>query len=218
MTCRKFILKEKNSVLVKLLLILAGRIITPGQLIMPDLTLAINMNFPLKLLKAKTEKHTKTQPRNKTSQLWDGFTCLTLGYGHLSFKPLFYLGTNEIILRITSVVTLRSWTESHMDSCCSVSRVLLFATLWIAAHQASLSFTISQGLLKLMLLSWWCHPTISASIVPFSCLQSFPSSGSFPMSRLFTNGGQSTGASVSASVLPMNIQDWFPLGLTGWIS
>ena len=84
MTCRKFILKEKNSVLVKLLLILAGRIITPGQLIMPDLTLAINMNFPLKLLKAKTEKHTKTQPRNKTSQLWDGFTCLTLGYGHLS--------------------------------------------------------------------------------------------------------------------------------------
>ena len=67
--------------------------------------------------------------------------------------------------------------------------------------------------------SWWCHPTISFSVVPFfSCLQSFPESGSFPMSRLFTSGGQSIGVSASASVLPMNIQDWFPLGLTGWIS
>ena len=67
--------------------------------------------------------------------------------------------------------------------------------------------------------SWWCHPTISYSVVPFSsCLQSFPASGSFPMSQFFTSGGQSSGDSVSASVLPMNIQDWFPLGWTGWIS
>ena len=64
--------------------------------------------------------------------------------------------------------------------------------------------------------SWWCHPTISSSVVPFSsCLQSFPESGSFPMSQFFTWDGQSVGA--SASVLPMNIQDWFPLGLTGLI-
>ena len=68
-------------------------------------------------------------------------------------------------------------------------------------------------------LSWWCHPTISSSVIPFSyCLQSFSVSGSFPMSWLFTSGGQSIGASSSASVLPMNIQDWFPLRLTGWIS
>ena len=67
-------------------------------------------------------------------------------------------------------------------------------------------------------LSWWCHPTISSSVIPFSCLQSFPASGSFQMSQFFTSGGQSTGLSASASVLPMNIQDWFPLGLTGWIS
>ena len=67
--------------------------------------------------------------------------------------------------------------------------------------------------------SRWCHPTISSSLVPFcSCLQSFPASGSFPMSRLFTSGDQSIGASASASVLPMNIQGWFPLGLTGLIS
>ena len=65
--------------------------------------------------------------------------------------------------------------------------------------------------------SRWCNPTISSSVVPFSfCLQSFPVSGSFPMSQFFASGGQSIGA--SASVLPMTIQDWFPLGLTGWIS
>ena len=68
-------------------------------------------------------------------------------------------------------------------------------------------------------LSHWCHPTISSSVVPFSsCLQSFPASSCFPMSQFFTSGGQSIGASASASVLPMTIQDWFPLGLTGWIS
>ena len=68
-------------------------------------------------------------------------------------------------------------------------------------------------------LSQWCHTTISFSVVPFSShLQSFPASQSFQMSQLFALGGQSTGVSSSASVLPMNIQDWFPLGWTGWIS
>ena len=68
-------------------------------------------------------------------------------------------------------------------------------------------------------LSWWCHPTISSSAVPFSSsLQPSPASGSFQMSQFFASGGQSIGVSTSASVLPMSIQDWFPLGLTGWIS
>ena len=68
-------------------------------------------------------------------------------------------------------------------------------------------------------LSQWCHPTISSSVIPFfSCLQSFPASGSFPMSWLFVPTGQNIGVSASASVLPMNIQSWFPLGLTGLIS
>ena len=66
--------------------------------------------------------------------------------------------------------------------------------------------------------SWWCHPTISSSIVLFSCLQTFPATASFLMSQLLASGGQSIGISASASVLPMNIQDWFPLGWTGWIS
>ena len=68
-------------------------------------------------------------------------------------------------------------------------------------------------------LSWWYHPTISTSVVPFSsCLQSFPASGSLQMSQLFALGGQIIGVSASASVLPMNIWNWFPLGWTGWIS
>ena len=68
-------------------------------------------------------------------------------------------------------------------------------------------------------LRQWCHPTISSSVVPFSsCPQSFRASGSFPMSRFFASGGQSIGVSASASVLPKNIKDWFPLGWTGWIS
>ena len=68
-------------------------------------------------------------------------------------------------------------------------------------------------------LSWWCQPTISSPVISFSShLQTFPASGSFPMSRFFTSGGQSTGVLALASVLPVNIQDWFPLGWTGWIS
>ena len=100
-----------------------------------------------------------------------------------------------------------------------LSCVQLFATPWTAAHQASLSINNSQSLLNSCPLSRWCHITISSSVVPFSsCLQSFPASGSFPRSQFFTSGGQSIGASASASVLPMHIQDWFPLGSTGWIS
>ena len=69
------------------------------------------------------------------------------------------------------------------------------------------------------LSSQWCHPTISFSVIPFSsCLQSFPASGSFPMSQFVASGGQSIGFSASVSVLSMNIQDWFPLGWAGWMS
>ena len=84
---------------------------------------------------------------------------------------------------------------------------------WTAAYQASLSITSSCP------SSQWCHPTISSSVASFSPhLPSFPASGSFLMSQLFTSGGQSTAASASASVLPMNIQGWFPLGLIGLLS
>ena len=101
----------------------------------------------------------------------------------------------------------------------SLSRVRLVATPWTAAPQASLSITNCRSLPNPCPLSLWCHPTISSSVVPFcSCLQSFPASGSFPMSQFFTSGGQNIGISASASVLLMTIQDWFPLGWSGWIS
>ena len=96
-----------------------------------------------------------------------------------------------------------------------LSHVRLFSTQWTAAHQASLSFTLSQNLLKF--ISTGSVIQLSHPLVPFSlCPQFFPASGSFPMSWLFAAGGQCTGA--SASVLPMNTQGWFPLGLTGLIS
>ena len=92
-------------------------------------------------------------------------------------------------------------------------------TPWTAARQASLSFTVSQSLLRFMSIESRCYLTISPSAAPFSfCLLSLPAWGSFPMSQLFTSGGQSTEASTSVSVLPMNIQGWFPLGLTGLVS
>ena len=88
---------------------------------------------------------------------------------------------------------------------------------WTAAHQASLSISTSGVYSNSCPLSRWCHPTISSSVMPFSsCLQSFPASGSFPRTQFFASRGQSIEA--SASVLPMNIQDWFALGLTGLIS
>ena len=99
----------------------------------------------------------------------------------------------------------------------SLSCVWLFATPLTAARQASLSITNSQRSNSCP-SSQWCHPAISSSVVPFSsCLQSFPASESFLMSQLFTSGGQNTGVSASTSVLPMNTQDWSPLGWTGWI-
>ena len=99
-----------------------------------------------------------------------------------------------------------------------LSCVQLFVTPWITAHQTLLSITNSQSLLKLMSIESVMPSNHLILCRPFSsCLQSFPVSGSFLMSWLFTSGGQSTEVSASASVCPMNIQDWFPLGFTGWI-
>ena len=120
---------------------------------------------------------------------------------------------------------INKWTQLLYVNCIlqmfssvqSLSHVWLFATPWTAARQASLTIINSRSLLKLMFIESWCHPTISSCVIPFSsCLQSFPAPGSFPMSQFFASGGQSIGASVL--VLPMNIQDWFPLEWTGLIS
>ena len=112
-----------------------------------------------------------------------------------------------------------SFLVNSFSSVQSFSRVRLFATLWTTACQASLSITNSQSSPNPCPLSQWCYPTISSSVVPFSsCPQSFPATGSFPVSQLFPSGGQRIGVSASKPVLPMNTQDWSPLGWTGWIS
>ena len=114
---------------------------------------------------------------------------------------------------------LRTRASVQFSSVQSLSRVQLFATPWIAARQASLSITNSQSYSDSCPSSQWCHPAISSSVVPFSsCSQSLPASGSLTMSQLFAWGGQSIGVSASASVFPMNIQDWSPLEWTSWIS
>ena len=108
------------------------------------------------------------------------------------------------------------WPSVQFSSVQSLSHVRRFVTPWTAARQASLSITNSQSLLKLMSIKLVMP---SSHLILFSsCPQSLPASGSFPMSQLFTWDGQSIGVSASASVLPMNTQDWSPSGRTGWIS
>ena len=100
-----------------------------------------------------------------------------------------------------------------------LSHVQLFTTLWTSACRLPCLSPTLRACSQSCASSRWCHPTISSSVVPFSsCPQFFPASGSFPRSQFFALGGQSIRVSASASVLPMNIQDWFSLGLTGWIS
>ena len=101
----------------------------------------------------------------------------------------------------------------------SLSLVCLFVTPWTAARQPPYPSPTPGVHSNSCPFSRWCHPTSSSSVLPFSShLQSFPTSGSFPMSQFFTAGGQSIGVSASTSVLPMNTQDWSHLGRTGWIS
>ena len=116
-----------------------------------------------------------------------------------------------------------SHIHTHMHVCVGfvvvqlLSHVQLFVTRWIAAHQAPLSFTVSWSLLKFMYIEL-VTLSVSPSAAPHLLLPSiFPASESFPLDRLFAPGGQSCGASAIALVLPMNIQGWFPLGLTGLI-
>ena len=123
----------------------------------------------------------------------------------LDFHSYYLKKTNSLICGISSVQSLSS--------------VWLFVTSWIAASQHPCPSQTPGIYSNPCPSSQWCHPAISSSVVPFSsCPQSLPASGSFPMSQLSAWGGQSIGVSASASVLPMDTQDWSALGWTGWIS
>ena len=126
--------------------------------------------------------------------------------------------TNTFII----IITLPNHPQSAYymkGNSCSDAKLCLTVTPWTAACQAPLSSTVSRVCSNSYLLSQWCYLTISSSVFPFSsCPQSFPGIGSFPMSWPFVSDGQSIGTSVSTSVLPINIQGWFPLGLTHFSS
>ena len=135
----------------------------------------------------------------------------------------------SIILQALSLSDLFSWIylspplynhkEFQFSSIQLLSRVQFFVIPWTAACQDSCPSPTPGVCSNSCPSSWWCHPTISSSVIPFSsCPQPSPASWSFPMSWLFAPGGRITGASASASVLPVKIQGWFPLGLTGLIS
>ena len=132
-----------------------------------------------------------------------------------SWVPLLFTWNNH-----NNVNSLYSNMESvQFSSVGSLTCVWLFATPWTTARQASLAITNSRSLCKPCHLSQWCHPTISSSVLPFSShFQSFPASWSFQMSQFFASGGRSIIVSASTSVLSINVQDWFPIGWTGWIS
>ena len=117
-------------------------------------------------------------------------------------------------------ITKKSYDkDTIIASVQSLSHVQIFETSWSTVCRLSCP-SLSLGVwTNSCPLRQWCHPIISSSAIPLSsCLQSFPAAGSFQMCQFFASGGQNIGASVSASVLPMNIQDWFPLGLPGLIS
>ena len=119
-----------------------------------------------------------------------------------------------------AILVLAPICSVQFSSVQSLSHLRLFASPWIAAHQASLSIVNSRSSLRLKFArpsSQWCHPAISSSVVPFSsCPQSLPASESFPMSQLFAWGAQSTRVSALASFLPKNTQGWSPSEWTGW--
>ena len=154
------------------------------------------------------------------SMRWIGFAVSAL-FSRESCLPSSAVDHGVISLSCWFKVIVEVWwlMDQHICCCSALTHVRCFATQWTAASRGFLSFTISWSLLKLMFVELVIPPTISFSLAPFSsCPQSFSASGSFPVSQLFTSGGQRIGASALTSVLPMKIQAWFPGGLTGLLS
>ena len=140
--------------------------------------------------------------------------CFTMSKKSWAFRT-----SSILINHVTLCLKLCGLSSIYFSSIQLLCRVRLFATPGLQYTRLPSPSPTPGAYPNSCSLSWWCHPTISSSVVPFSsCPESFPASGSFQMSQLFIWGGQSIGASASASVLPKNIQDLFHLGLTDLIS
>ena len=128
----------------------------------------------------------------------------------------------QVVKQINCKESRKGWTGDFRFSSVQFSRLVVSDSLWPHGLQHAsppCPSSTRRVYSNSCPLSRWCHPTMSSSVIPFSsCLQSFPASGSFQTNQLFASGGQSIGVSAPTSVLPMNTQDWFPLGWTGWIS
>ena len=151
----------------------------------------------------------------------DSTTCISSFWQHGVVARAWILTTDKILNLLFPIMKFRMVTHpiSSVQFSSVTQSCLTLCDPWNAARQASLSITTSRIYSNSRLLSWWCHPAISSSVVPFSsCSQSLPASKSFPMSQLFAWGGQSTGVSALASFLPKNNQGWSPLEWTGWSS
>ena len=139
-------------------------------------------------------------------------------FSRRSYRPRDGLQVSDISGRFFTIWAIK---EAHFkfSSVQLLSCVCLFATPWLQHTRLPCPSPTPGAYWNSCPLSRWCYLTTSSSVIPFSsCLQSFPASESFPMSQFFASGGQNSGVSASASVLPMNIQDWYPLAWTGWIS
>ena len=147
---------------------------------------------------------------------------LTLNFAHCRRETMERQSSWGPLIILESFLEILMWSWGVQYSWIMVRKncvVWHFATPWTAACRLPYPLPCPIVCSNSCPLSQWCHPTISSSVIPFSsCLQSFSASGSVPVSQFFTSGGQSIKASALASVLPMNIQDWFPLGWTSLIS
>ena len=184
--------------------------------------LQIQPGLPINLGRKLRQNHDQAQPPGNAGFLNPGNSgsggCVMAVNPRARRSKLRHQG----ILKFLSVSAYHSGVWGHsvqFSSVQSLSHVRLFATPW--SHHASPPCPSPTPRVhpNTCASSRWCHPAISSSVVPFSpCPQSLPASGSFPMNQCFAWGGQSIGVSASASVLPINTQDWSPLGWTGWIS
>ena len=167
------------------------------------------------------ERHPSVTPSGLQPPLHLPQKCLLLGWFLYRLCQLFCVfllcETNDLI-HILFVLWVYTFLLLYY-SYCSVAKLCLTLQPHGLQHtRLPCPLPVPQVCSNSCLVSQWCHPTISSSVVPFSSPQSFSAPGSFPVSQLFESGGQNTGASASASVLSMNIQSWFPLGFTGLIS